>query len=105
MEKAGLDSIATKESDDVPYLLNIAYEQIYKVLKPGGVFVSISNKNFGKIINLKYYLIDFWYEKVQKNFFHTKQFELVTKNRTTFTIPNDPTLMNVYFYFLKCVKE
>jgi hypothetical protein len=42
-----LDSIATKETEDVGYLLKAAYEQIYNVLKPGGIFISISNKNCG----------------------------------------------------------
>ncbi len=51
IEKAGLDSIATKNSDDVPLLLKEVYEQIYYVLKPGGIFISISNKNFGKKYN------------------------------------------------------
>ncbi len=54
IEKAGLDSIATKETEDVPQLLKTAYEQIHYVLKNGGLFVSISNKNFGKY----YYLFN-----------------------------------------------
>jgi len=50
IEKAGLDSIATKDTDDVGFLLKAAYEQIYSVLKPGGVFVSISNRNCGILL-------------------------------------------------------
>jgi len=88
-----LDSIATKESDDVPFLLRKAYEQIFNVLKPGGIFISISNKN-----------MDFWFDNVQKNFVESNRFEIIARHRTTFSIEKNPILMNVYFYCLKCVK-
>lgn len=93
IEKAGLDSIATKESEDVAFLLKQAFDQIYNVLKPGGVFISISNKN-----------MDFWFDNVQKSFVQSNKFEIIARNRTTFTIEKNPILMNVYFYCLKCIK-
>ncbi len=93
IEKAGLDSIATKDSDDVPLLLKKAYEQVYNVLKPGGFFISISNKN-----------MNFWFDNVQKSFVESNRFELIARHRSTFTVEKNPILMNVYFYCLKCVK-
>lgn len=61
VEKAGLDSIATKETPEVPDLLQAAYAQIYNILKPGGLYVSISHKNFG---NLHKLMIDFYSVKL-----------------------------------------
>jgi len=94
IEKAGLDSIATNDCDDVPFLLKKGYEQIYNVLKPGGFFISISNKN-----------IDFWFDNVQKYFVESSRFEIIGRHRSTFSIEKSPILMNVYFYCLKCLKD
>jgi hypothetical protein len=49
IEKAGLDSIATKETEDVPLSLRLVLNQIYSVLKRGGHLLTVSVKNFGKI--------------------------------------------------------
>ena len=42
IEKAGLDSIATKETEDVPYILKNVFNQIYSILKPGGILLSFN---------------------------------------------------------------
>lgn len=45
IEKAGLDSIATKESPEVASMLKLVYDNIFTLLKPGGYVLSVSIKN------------------------------------------------------------
>jgi hypothetical protein len=52
IEKAGLDSIATKETPEVPFILRNVYDKIYTILKPGGYVLSVSIKNPGIYMHL-----------------------------------------------------
>lgn len=90
IEKAGLDSIATKETPDVPDLLYIAYNQIHYVLKENGILLSVSSKN-----------PDFWKKNALTRLEQENLFKIVQIRRTVFTIKNNPMLMNYYFYYLK----
>ena len=48
IEKAGLDSITTRESVDNSASLKLIYDNIYSILKPGGYVLSFSIRNPGK---------------------------------------------------------
>jgi hypothetical protein len=50
IEKAGLDSIATRDSPDVGSMLKHVYDNIYTVLKPAGYVLSVSIKNPGMLL-------------------------------------------------------
>ena len=93
IEKAGLDSIATKETPDVPVVLRQVYNQIYKVLKPGGLVFSISIKN-----------PEFWHSAVFENIISNNMFRLVSQMLTTFKLERSSVLGNLYFYLLKNLK-
>jgi ubiquinone/menaquinone biosynthesis C-methylase UbiE len=93
IEKAGLDSIATKESEDMPYLLQTVFSQIYSVLKPGGHLLSFSIKN-----------PEFWHTNVYEKISQLKMFRLVRQELTVFYIENKKTLANLYFYQLSVLK-
>lgn len=90
IEKAGLDSIVTKETKDVPELLFSAYQQIHFALKDNGILLSISNKN-----------PEYWKENAFKKIVKHKLFKVHQIKRMVFTVPNNSTLMNYYFYYLK----
>lgn len=90
IEKAGLDSIATKGTPEVPDLLYAVYRQIYYVLKNDGIFLSISSKN-----------TTFWKTNVMNKAIEEGMFQLVQARVTTFTVPKNPMLMNYYFHYLK----
>lgn len=90
IEKAGLDSIATKETPEVPQILKKAYQQIYYVLKPKGIVLSFSIKNQ-----------EFWNTSVFNYLRQEGMFEVVDQKRTVFTSEKNPTYMNLYFYYLK----
>lgn len=92
IEKAGLDSIATKETEDVPYLLQNIFDQIYSVLKPGGFILSFSIKN-----------PEFWHPAVFER--KSKMFKLVQQQLTVFKIEKNNILANLYFYHLVSLKS
>jgi ubiquinone/menaquinone biosynthesis C-methylase UbiE len=94
IEKAGLDSIATKESPDVPYQLKEIYNQIYTVLRPGGFVLSFSIKN-----------PEFWHKNVFEHITKMNLFRVIQQVVTVFTIDKNPTLMNLYFYQLITLKK
>jgi|LauGreDrversion4_2_1035121.scaffolds.fasta_scaffold477215_2 ubiquinone/menaquinone biosynthesis C-methylase UbiE len=94
IEKAGLDSIATKESEDMPFLLKSVFSQIYSVLKPGGYLLSFSIKN-----------PEFWHTNVYEKMSQQKMFRVVRQELTVFYIENNKTLANLYFYQLKSLKD
>lgn len=93
IEKAGLDSIATKDTPDVPHTLRSVFTQIYTILKPGGVVLSFSIKN-----------PTFWHENVYEHLAKNKMFQVVNQICTVFSTEKNPTLMNLYFYHLKSLK-
>ncbi len=87
IEKAGLDSITTKETPDTPNLLKAVFNQIYSVLKPGGYILSFSIKN-----------PEYWHTNVYDHLTQMKMFKVVQQMVTVFTKEKNPTLMNLYFY-------
>ena len=94
IEKAGLDSIAVRNSPDVPKLLFNIYEKMHKVLKVNGIVLSISSKN-----------PVFWKNSVLNKLVDNKMFEIIQIKKTVFTNPKNPTLMNLYFYYLQKVEK
>ena len=94
IEKAGLDSIATKKSGDVPELLYKVYKNIYYVLSKGGIMLSMSNQN-----------ADFWKKAVFNRLEREKMFKLVECKKTTFVNAKNPIRMNLYFYYLKKTEQ
>ena len=94
IEKAGLDSIAVRESPEVPKLLLNVYEKMHYVMKPNGIVLSVSSKN-----------PTFWKKNALNTISDTKMFEIVQIKRNTFTTPNNPTIMNFYFYYLKRLED
>jgi hypothetical protein len=94
IEKAGLDSIATKDTPDAPYTLRHIFSQIYTMLKPGGIFLSFSIKN-----------PDFWHSNVYEHLQKSKMFKVIQQVCTVFSTDKNPELMNLYFYQLKSLKD
>jgi hypothetical protein len=90
IEKAGLDSITTKETPDVPQLLKKIFHEIYAILKENGVMITISIKNR-----------DFWHQNIYNYLLEAQMFKLIKQEVTVFTTEKNTTLMNMYFYYLK----
>ena len=93
IEKAGLDSIATKNSPEVPEKLVNIYEKIYYVLKNNGIILSMSSKN-----------PNFWKGNVFSKLEERKLFKCIQIKRTTFSTQHNPIQMNLYFYYLKKIE-
>ena len=90
IEKAGLDSIATKGTDDVPILLYKVFKNIHYVLCDGGVVFSFSSKN-----------TDFWRKTIYNRLEQEKLFEIIETKKTVFKTEGKEILMNLYFSYLK----
>ena len=90
IEKAGLDSIATKGTDDVPELLYKVFKNIYFILSNGGILLSFSSKN-----------TDFWRRNIYNRLEREKLFEVVETKKTVFKTEGKDILMNLYFSYLK----
>jgi ubiquinone/menaquinone biosynthesis C-methylase UbiE len=77
IEKAGLDSIAVKNTPDVPISLFNIYEKMFFVLKNNGIVLSISSKN-----------PQFWksnvFEELEKKNTAIKKFKQWQKDMTSF---------------------
>ena len=90
IEKAGLDSIATKGTDDVPELLYKVFKNIHYVLVNGGILLSFSSKN-----------TDFWKKNIYNRLQQEKLFEIIETKKTVFKTEGKDVLMNLYFSYLK----
>ena len=88
IEKAGLDSIATKGTDDVPDLLYKVFKNIYYILIEGGIFLSFSSKN-----------TDFWKTNVYNRLEREKLFKVIETKRALFEIKGKGG-NNLYFAYL-----
>ena len=88
IEKAGLDSIATKGTDDVPDLLYKVFRNIYYILCDGGIFLSFSSKN-----------TDFWKTNVYNRLEKEQLFKVVETKRALFEIKGKGG-NNLYFAYL-----
>ena len=88
IEKAGLDSIATKGTNDVPDLLYKVFKKIYYVLCDGGIFLSFSSKNTA-----------FWKSNVYDRLEKEKLFKVVETKRSMFEIKGKGG-NNLYFAYL-----
>ena len=89
-EKAALDSIATKGTNDVPELLYKVFKNIHYILNDKGIFFSFSSKN-----------TKFWKENVYDRLEKEKMFEIVDNKKTIFRTEVNKTNMNLYFFYLK----
>ena len=89
-EKAALDSIATKGTEDVPELLYKVFKNIHYILNDGGIFFSFSSKN-----------TKFWKETVYDRLEKEKMFEIVNNKKTIFRTEINNTKMNLYFFYLQ----
>ena len=90
IEKAGLDSIATKGTKDVPDLLYKIFKNIHYVLSTGGIMFSFSSKN-----------TDFWKQNVYNRLEKEKLFGIVKTKKTIFRTKGKDINMNLYFSYLK----
>jgi ubiquinone/menaquinone biosynthesis C-methylase UbiE len=90
IEKAGLDSIAVKNTPDVPISLFNIYEKMFFVLKNNGIVLSISSKN-----------PQFWKSNVFEELEKKNLFKCIQIRRTTFVNEKNPIVANLYFYYLK----
>ncbi len=90
IEKAGLDSIATKGTKDVPNLLYKIFRNIHYVLSNEGIVFSFSSKN-----------TDFWKNNVYNRLEKEKLFEVVETKKTIFRTKGKDYNMNLYFSYLK----
>ncbi len=89
IEKAGLDSIATKGTKDVPDLLYKVFRNIHDVLVDGGIFLSFSSKN-----------TNFWKTNIYDRLENEKLFKVIETKRTTFRTKGSTVIMNLYFAYL-----
>ena len=89
IEKAGLDSIATKGTKDVPDLLYKIFQNIYAVLSDDGILLSFSSKN-----------TNFWRTNIYERLEKEKMFKVVETKRTIFKTKGNETNMNLYFAYL-----
>ena len=89
IEKAGLDSIATKGTEDVPDLLYKVFKNIYFVLCDGGIFLSFSSKN-----------TSFWKTNIYDRLEREKLFKVIETKRSMFEIKGKGG-NNLYFAYLE----
>ena len=89
IEKAGLDSIATKETSDVQDLLYKIFRNIHYILASGGIFFSFSSKN-----------TEFWKSTIYKKLEDEKLFKIIQTKKTVCKIKEN-SYMNLYFSFLQ----
>ena len=90
IEKAGLDSIATKGTDDVPILLYKIFKNIHYVLCDGGILLSFSSKN-----------TNFWRTSIYQRLEDEKLFKVKQTKRTIFRTKGSTINMNLYFACLE----
>ena len=90
IEKAALDSIATKGTDDVPELLYKIFKNIYYVLNNKGILFSFSSKN-----------VEFWKKTIYNRLESEKLFEIVDIKKTIFRTEVNSNNMNLYYFYLK----
>ena len=90
IEKAGLDSIATKGTKDVPDLLYKIFTNIHYVLCHGGILLSFSSKN-----------TNFWKENIYDRLENEKLFKVIDTKRTIFRTKGNNQNMNLYFAYLE----
>ena len=89
IEKAGLDSIATKGTDDVPNLLYKVFKNIHYILCDGGIMLSFSSKN-----------TNFWRTTIYDRLENEKMFKVLGTKRTIFRTKGKEVNMNLYFAYL-----
>ena len=89
IEKAGLDSIATKGTDDVPNLLYKVFKNIHYILCDGGIMLSFSSKN-----------TNFWRTTIYDRLENEKMFKVLETKRTIFRTQGKEVNMNLYFAYL-----
>jgi len=90
IEKAALDSIATKGTDDVPELLYKVFKNIYYVLNNKGILFSFSSKN-----------VEFWKKTIYNRLESEKLFEIIDIKKTIFRTEVNSNNMNLYYFYLK----
>ena len=90
IEKAALDSIATKGTDDVPELLYKVFKNIYYVLSDKGILLSFSSKN-----------VEFWKKTIYNRLENEKLFKIKEIKKTIFRTEVNTNNMNLYFFYLK----
>ena len=90
IEKAGLDSIATKGTDDVPELLYKVFKNIHYILCDKGILFSFSSKN-----------IEFWKKTIYNRLENEKLFKIMDIKKTIFRTEVNTINMNLYFFYLK----
>lgn len=91
IEKAGLDTIGTlKDQELVKQKMRSVFAQIYKILKPGGYMITISNNN-----------PEFWNEAIHDYLEENGLFTVEERKRDVFNRPDKSLKMNYYFYLLK----
>lgn len=89
IEKAGLDSIATKGTNDVPDLLYKIFKNIHYILCDGGILLSFSSKN-----------TSFWKTNIYDRLEREKLFKVMDTKRTIFKTKGSTVNMNLYFAYL-----
>ena len=90
IEKAALDSIATKGTDDVPELLYKVFKNIHYVLNNKGILFSFSSKN-----------VEFWKKTIYNRLESEKLFEIIDIKKTIFRTEVNSNNMNLYYFYLK----
>ena len=90
IEKAALDSIATKGTDDVPELLYKVFKNIYYVLSDKGFLLSFSSKN-----------VEFWKKTIYNRLENEQLFKIIDIKKTIFRTEVNTNNMNLYFFYLK----
>ena len=90
IEKAALDSIATKGTDDVPELLYKVFKNIYYVLSDKGILLSFSSKN-----------VEFWKKTIYNRLESENLFKIIDIKKTIFRTEVNTNNMNLYFFYLK----
>ena len=91
IDKAGIDTINTlNDLDIIRENLNKVFNEIYKVLKKGGIVFNISNKNK-----------EFWKENIYDNIVKEGKFEYIDTKQSTFTTDQNSNLMKYYLHIIK----
>ncbi len=91
IEKAGLDTIGTlKDKEIIKLRMKSVFAQIYKILKPGGYMITISNNN-----------PEFWKEVIHDYLEESGLFIVEEYKKDIFNKPNNSFKMNYYYYLLR----